>query len=76
MDWRTHIELNPAVLAGKPTIRDTRLSVEFVIDLLAQGWSSAEVLRQYPSLTAADLQACLAYAAAVLKADRAYLLFV
>jgi uncharacterized protein (DUF433 family) len=56
------IVLDPAVLAGKPVIRGTRLSVEFVIGLLADGWSEDEILRNYPGLTRDDIAACLGYA--------------
>lgn len=55
-----HIVLDPAILAGKPVIRGTRLSVEFVIGLLADGWSEAEVLENYPGIGHDDILACLA----------------
>lgn len=63
MNWEDRIEINPKVLVGKPVIRGTRIAVEFVIDLLAQGWAAAEVLSEYDHLTRDDLEACLAYAA-------------
>ena len=72
MDWRTRIAIDPQVLVGKPVVKGTRLAVEFVVDLLAQGWSEADILRSYPILTAADIQACLQYASARLKAERVY----
>ena len=59
MIWQGRIVVDPEILAGKPVIRGTRLVVEFVIGLLAQGWSEAEVLRSYPGLTTEDVQACL-----------------
>ncbi|MGB3944636.1 MAG: DUF433 domain-containing protein [Methanothrix sp.] len=59
MIWQDRIVVDPEILAGKPVIRGTRLAVEFVIGLLAQGWSEAEVLRNYPGLTSEDVQACL-----------------
>lgn len=62
MIWQGRIVVDPEILAGKPVIRGTRLAVEFVIGLLAQGWSEAEVLRNYPGLTSEDVQACLSYA--------------
>ncbi|PZO44630.1 MAG: antitoxin [Pseudanabaena frigida] len=62
MDWQDRITLNPNVLVGKPVIKGTRLAVEFIIDLLAQGWSIDEVLRNYPDITFADIQACYRYA--------------
>ena len=59
--WQGRIVLDPAVLAGKPVVKGTRLSVEFVIDLLAQGWNQSEILSNYPNLSADDIRACLAY---------------
>jgi uncharacterized protein (DUF433 family) len=57
------IVLDPAVLAGKPIVRGTRLSVEFIIGLMADGWSEADVLANYPGLTREDIAACKAAAA-------------
>lgn len=59
MDGQERIELNPEVLAGKPVARGTRLAVEFVVDLLAQGWTEEDILKNYPTLTADDIRACL-----------------
>ena len=56
------IELNPQVLAGKPTIRDTRLSVYFILNLLAHGSSVDKVLNEYDGITLHDIQACLLFA--------------
>lgn len=61
-DWQERITIDSRILVGKPTIKGTRLAVEFVIDLLAQGWSEAEVLRNYPGITHDDIRACFAYA--------------
>jgi uncharacterized protein (DUF433 family) len=71
-DWKTRIILDPNILVGKPIIKGTRLSVEFVIDLLAQGWSTDEILRNYPGITLTDILACLHYASAVLKTEKVY----
>ncbi len=62
MDWQARITIDPQILVGKPVIKGTRLAVDFIIDLLAQGWSEGEVLRNYPGLTVEDIRACLAYA--------------
>jgi uncharacterized protein (DUF433 family) len=72
MDWQERITIDPKILVGKPVVKGTRLSVEFIIGLLAQGWSEAEVLRNYPGLTPDDLRACLAYAGDVMKSERVY----
>lgn len=58
----TRITLDPAVLAGKPIARGARLSVEFVIGPMAEGWSKADILRNHPSLAREDIAVCLAYA--------------
>ena len=72
MTSQGRIVLDPHVLAGKPIVKGTRISVEFVLDLLASGWTPEQVLREYDHLTAEDLQACLAYASEVLKLERVY----
>jgi uncharacterized protein (DUF433 family) len=59
---RPRISLEPDVLAGRPVIRGTRLSVEFVIGLMADGWGEADILGNYPDITREDIIACLAYA--------------
>jgi uncharacterized protein (DUF433 family) len=66
------IIVDPAILVGKPVVRGTRLSVEFLIGLLGQGWSEAEILRNYPGLTHEDVLACLEYAEQALQAERVY----
>jgi uncharacterized protein (DUF433 family) len=72
MTESARIVLDPAILAGKPVIRGTRLSVDFVIGLMADGWTEADILRNYPGLTREDLAACLAYARDVLKSEKVY----
>lgn len=74
MDWQTRITLDPNILVGKPIIKGTRLAVEFIVDLLAQGWTTDEILRNYPGITLEDIQACLSYASATLKAEKVYAL--
>ena len=66
------IVIDPAVLVGKPVIRGTRLSVEFIVGLLAAGWSEADVLRNYPGITVEDIRACLAYAHEVISEWQVY----
>jgi uncharacterized protein (DUF433 family) len=62
MNWQDRIVVDPEILVGKPVVKGTRLAVEFVINLMAQGWTEAEILRNYPGLTQEDIQACLVYA--------------
>lgn len=57
------IEINPKVMLGKPVIRGTRLTVELILRKLAEGATHDALLDAYPQLTAADIQAAIAYAA-------------
>jgi uncharacterized protein (DUF433 family) len=72
MVWQDRIVVDPEVLVGKPAIKGTRMAVEFIVSLLAQGWSEAEILKNYPGLTKEDILACLSYASEVLHAERIY----
>ena len=72
MDWRGHIAIEPRILAGKPIVKGTRISVELVIDLLAAGWSPEQVLDSYPTLRADDIRACLAYASDILHGEKVF----
>jgi len=72
MNWQERIIIDPDILVGKPVVKGTRLAVEFIIDLLAQGWSETDILRNYPGLTREDIQACLSYASAVLRTEKVY----
>jgi uncharacterized protein (DUF433 family) len=68
----TQITLDPEVLAGKPIIRGTRISVEFVIGLLADGWTEADIVANYPGITHEAILACLAYARDALSAEKVF----
>jgi len=72
MDWRDRITIDSKVLVGKPVIKGTRIAVEFVINLLAQGWSESEIVRNYPGLTHEDILACLKYAGETLQSEKVY----
>jgi uncharacterized protein (DUF433 family) len=72
MDWQERIIVDPKILVGKPVIKGTRLAVEFIVELLAQGWAESEILRNYPSVTHEDIRACLKYAASTPKAEEPY----
>ena len=72
MIGHSRISLEPDVLVGKPVIRGTRLSVEFVIGLMADGWSEADILRDYPGVTHDDIIACLAYARDTLSSEKVF----
>lgn len=70
MDWRKYIHSDKNVLAGKPVIKGTRISVVFVLDLLGAGWSEQQILENYPSLTEEHLKAVYLYSSEALKEDR------
>jgi len=66
------IALAPDVLAGKPVVRGTRLAAEFVVGLMADGWSEADILQNYPGITHEDVLACLAYARDMLGSEKVF----
>ncbi len=61
------IVLNPKVMVGKPVIRGTRLTVDFILNLLAHGATENEILDEYKGLTIEDIQACFLFATNSLK---------
>jgi uncharacterized protein (DUF433 family) len=72
MTEHPRIALEPGVLVGKPVIRGTRLSVEFVIGLMADGWSETDILQNYAGIKRDDIIACLAYARDVLSSEKVF----
>ncbi len=69
MNWRDYIVSDPEILVGKPAVKGTRLSVELILDRLADGWTTEELFQAYPRLTPEALQAVFAFAAEVLKEE-------
>ena len=72
MNWQERITIDPDILVGKPAIKGTRLAVEFIVELLAEGWSNNEIVENYPGITEEDIHACLAYASMALRDERVY----
>ena len=72
MTEHPRIVLAPQLMAGKPVIRGTRITVELVFGLLAQGWTEQDILGAYPHLTHDDILACLAYAHDLVSSERVY----
>ena len=72
MPWQDRIVVDPAILTGKPVIKGTRLAVEFILELLAEGWTHEQIEESHSSLTGEDVQAALHYASEVLKRERNY----
>jgi uncharacterized protein (DUF433 family) len=66
------ITIDPKVLAGKPIIRGTRLSVEFMIGLMADGWNETDILANHPGMTHDDVIACLPYARDTLSSEKVF----
>lgn len=67
MEWQKHIISDNSILLGKPTVKGTRISVEHIIGLLAQGWSEQQILDNYPRLTNNSLRAVFSYIQECLK---------
>ena len=74
MDWRLYIHADPAVLLGKPVVKGTRLAVDFILDLLAAGWSEQQILENYPALSVEALRAVYAFAARSVRGEQLALL--
>ena len=65
--WAKRIATNPDILAGKPIVAGTRISVELILDCMASGWSVDKVVEAYPHITPEDVSAALAFAADVMR---------
>ena len=74
IDWRDYIVSDERILAGKPTLKGTRLLVEFVLALLAAGWDRESLHENYLYLTEEGIRAVLAYAADSFREARFYML--
>ncbi len=72
--WKERITIDKEVLAGKPIIKGTRISVEFILELLANGWTYEEVLENYPQLTKEDILSAIQYSLEILKDEKTYAL--
>ena len=62
-DWRARVKIDPKICHGKPCIKGTRVMVSIILDYLTAGDGEAEILRQYPQLSKADIRAAIGYAA-------------
>ena len=72
INWKKFIHSDPEVLLGKPAIKGTRLSVEFILGLFAEGWTEQQVLENYPTLTKGSLQAVFAFATECMREEALY----
>ncbi len=69
MTWKTRITTEPGVLAGKPIVKGTRLAVDFILSLFAEGWTEDQVLENYPQLEREDLKAVFAFVQACMAEE-------
>ena len=67
-----YIISDPEILAGKPIVRGTRLSVEFILGLVANGWDEKTILNSYPNLTTDSLRSAINYAREIVKDELYY----
>ena len=71
MNWQDYIAADPQVLVGKPVLKGTRLAVEFLLGLIADGWSEQDILSNY-HITKEQLRACAAYAQARVSEEKVF----
>jgi uncharacterized protein (DUF433 family) len=69
MDWQQHIARIPGIMLGKPIFRGTRITVEFILERLAQGARPEDLVSSHPPLTTEHIKAALAYAVSVVRQD-------
>lgn len=72
MNWQERIYSDPEILLGKPVVKGTRLAVDFILGLLAAGWTEQQILENYPTLTREDLRAVFAFAAECMQTEIFY----
>ena len=72
MNWWQYIHSDPETLNGKPIVKGTRLSVEFLLRLFASGWTEQQVLENYPTLTPEALRAVFSFVADNMREDTLY----
>ena len=72
MNWQEHIHTSPSIAAGRPIFIGTRLRVDFVLGLLAQGWSEADIFENYPGLPAEFQQAACSFASEMIRETTLY----
>ena len=71
-DWKKYIHSDPKILVGKPVVRGTRLSVDFILGLYAAGWTEQQILESYPTLTQEALRAVFAFSAECMRDQTLY----
>jgi len=72
--WKERIVIDPKILVGKPIIKGTRVSVEFILELLSNDWSYETILKEYPQLKKEDILASIQYSLEILRDEKTYAL--
>ena len=72
--WKERIVIDPKILVGKPIIKGTRISVEFILELLSNDWSYEKILQEYPQLKKEDILASIQYSLEILRDEKTYAL--
>lgn len=72
MKYKDRITINPDILVGKPIIKGTRLSVEFILELLTERWTYEDILKNYPQLSYEDILAAIEYSLELIKEEKVY----
>lgn len=72
IDWRKFIHSDPEVLLGKPVVKGTRLSVEFILGLFAEGWTEQQLIENYPKLSKEIIRAVFAFATDCMREESLY----
>jgi len=72
IDWRKFIHSDPEILLGKPVVKGTRLSVEFILGLFSEGWTDRQILDNYPTLTQEGLRAVFAFTTECMREESLY----
>jgi len=73
MNWREYIHTDKSVLVGKPIIIGTRLSVDFILNLLSEGWTEEKILENYPQLSHKSLQAIFSFTAEIISEESLFI---
>ncbi len=73
-EWRKRIVIDPKILVGKPIVKGTRIGVDFILNLLAQGWDIEKIIKNYPQLKEEDIRAALEYSSHALQLETIELL--
>ena len=72
MNYQNRIVIDPKIMVGKPVIAGTRITVERILGMLAQGMEKKEILKEYPHLKSQDIQAAVSYAQRAVKEEKVY----